>query len=141
MANLYTKSFGSSGALGYENPAFKISIVAPNDQVQQKQGNPRPNPSNDFLDNVEVGSVVAAKVGKRNIVGRISQVFKNNENDIVYVEITIPSGKTFKVDASRVRDTNPDVDQVPDYMDYHLSSNGMFKESTVLKFKEFSALD
>jgi len=137
MANLHSKSFGTTGALGYENPAFKIRIVSPDDSVQQKQGAPRPNPGEDFLDNVEVGSVVAASIGKKSVVGKISRIFKNSENDVVFVEIALPSGKKFKVDATSVRATNPDVDRIPDYMDYNLSTTGMFKESKLFSFQDF----
>lgn len=137
MASLYNKSFGSTGALGYENPAFKISIVSPNDELQQKQGTPRENPNTDFLDNVEVGSVVTAFIGKESVVGKISRIIKNNENDVLFVEIKLNSGKKFKVDASRIQATDPTSDNVPDNLANQVSSNGMFNENKFISFEKF----
>lgn len=140
MGALYVKSFGSTGALGYENPAFKIRIVSPNDDLQQKQGAPRGNPQNDFLDNLEVGDIVSAIVGKETVVGKISKMKKNGENDIVMVEVTTNSGKKIKVDATRIRSTNPIADDVPDNLAVNLSTNGIFQESRILSFQEFIKL-
>jgi len=140
VANLYTKSSGSTGALGYENPAFKISIVAPNDSLQQKQGVPRKNPNTDFQDNIEVGNVITALVGKKKVVGKISRIFKNDENDTVYVELTTNTGSKYKVDSSRIRATDADVDQVPDNLARNISSDGMFAESRFLSFTAFTTL-
>jgi preprotein translocase subunit YajC len=140
MGSLYIKSFGSTGALGYENPAFKIKIVSPNDDLQQKQGVPRRNPRTDFLDNLEVGDVVSAVVGKETIVGKISKMKKNGENDVVMVEVVTNDGKKVKVDATRIRATDPVADDVPDNLAANLSTNGIFQESRVLSFQEFISL-
>jgi hypothetical protein len=139
MSSLYNKSFGTARSLGYENPAFKISIVSPNDDLQQKQGIPRPNAADGYQDNLEVGSVVSAQVGKRNVVGKISRIFKNDENDTVFVEIVLNSGKKFKVDSTRIRDTNPALDNVPDNIATNLFANGIFAESRFYNFSEFSS--
>lgn len=137
MGSLYIKSFGSTGALGYENPAFKIKIVSPNDDLQQRQGAPRSNPSTDFLDNLEVGDVVTAKVGKEDVVGKISKMKKNGQNDVVLVDIMTNDGKKFTVDATRIRSTDPVQDDVPDNLAANLSTNGIFQESKILSFQQF----
>lgn len=139
MSSLYNKSFGTARALGYENPAFKISIVSPNDDLQQKQGIPRPNAGDDFMDNVEVGTVVSANIGKKNIVGKISRIFKNDENDTVFVEITLNSGKKYKVDSTRIRTTDPALDNVPDNVKTNFSTPGIFMENRLMSFEEFDS--
>jgi hypothetical protein len=137
MASLYNKSFGSTGALGYENPAFKISIIAPNDDLQQKQGVPRSNPNTDFQDNVEVGTVVTATIDKKSFVGKISRIFKNDENDTVYVEIVSNTGKKFKIDSSRIRAVDTAIDEVPDNLAQNISTNGIFQENRFMSFDNF----
>jgi hypothetical protein len=138
MASLYNKSFGTTGALGYENPAFKISIVSPNDELQQKQGNPRPNPAGDYQDNLEVGSVVSFTIGKIQVVGKISRIFKNAENDTVFVEVKTNSGKKYKVDSSRVNSKSPAFDNVPDNVATNLSTSGIFAEGRFHSFDKFA---
>lgn len=137
MSSLYNNSFGSAGGLGYENPAFRIRIVSPNDALQQKQGAPRSNPADDNGDNVEVGSVVSARIGKKDIVGKISRIFKNDENDTVFVEVTLNSGKKYKIDSTRIRSTDPALDQVPDNMATNISTHGIFAEARIYSFQEF----
>ena len=137
MSSLYNNSFGSAGGLGYENPAFRIRIVSPNDALQQKQGVLRSNPNNDFKDNIEVGSVVSARINRKDVVGKVSRIFKNDENDTVFVEVTLNSGKKFKIDSTRIRSTDPALDQVPDNIATNISTHGMFAENRIYSFQEF----
>lgn len=139
MGALYNKSFGTTSALGYENPAFKISIVSPNDSLQQPQGVPRPNPNTDFQDNIEIGNIISAKIGKKKVVGKISKIVKNSENDTVYVEIMTNSGRKFKVDSSRISPVDTATDNVPDNVASNISTSGIFAESRFLSFETFSS--
>jgi hypothetical protein len=139
MAGLYNSSAGHS-SLGYENPAFKIQIVNPNDDLQQSESPGRKNPNDDLLDNLVVGQRIVARIGKRKIIGKVTRVYRNAENDGIYVSLTTKDGKTYKVDGSRISTTaaGDSDDQVMKMdMEKPVSSPGLFAESKLLSFEQF----
>lgn len=131
---------GGGGALGYENPAFKIKIVAPNDALQQRQGRPRPNPANSIGDNLREGQPVTARIAGEEIAGIISAIHKNGENDVTFVEIKDNKGNVHKVDISRLGSADKYDEDIPDNLSAATSSPAVFAESRFLSFPEFSNL-
>jgi hypothetical protein len=97
----------STGALlpgrGLINPAFVIKIVPATDDLQQQPSTGRDNPNNDYLDNLKVGTEVLATIGKRKVVGKIQRIIKNELGDGIYAIITDSTGKTHKVEGSRLQ--------------------------------------
>lgn len=139
MAGLYNSSAGHS-SLGYENPAFKLQIVKPNDDLQQPESPGRENPNDDLLDNLVVGQRIVARIGKRKIIGKVTRVFRNAENDGIYVSLVTKDGKSYKVDGSRISTTAPgDSDDQVMKMDMEapVSSPGLFAESKIMSFQQF----
>jgi hypothetical protein len=139
MAGLYNSSAGHT-SLGYQNPAFKIQIVKPNDDLQQAKSPGRNNPSDDLLDNIVVGQRIVARIGKRKVTGRVSRVFRNAENDGIYVSMVTRDGKTYKVDGSRISITafgERDDEVSKADPESAVSSPGLFAESKLMNFEEF----
>ncbi len=97
----------STGALlpgrGLINPAFVIKIVPATDDLQQQPSTGRDNPSNDYLDNLKVGTEVMATIGKKKIVGKIQRIIKNELGDGIFAIIADSTGKTHKVEGSRLQ--------------------------------------
>ena len=97
----------STGALlpgrGLLNPAFVIKIVPATDDLQQRPSSGRDNPNNDYLDNLKVGTEVVADIGKRKVVGKIQRIIKNELGDGIYAIIADSTGKTHKVEGSRLQ--------------------------------------
>jgi hypothetical protein len=136
MASLYGISTSSPAqSMSYENPAFKIQIVKPNDSLQQPKGDPRSNPSNDYLDNVEIGEVVSCMIGKKTIIGKVSKIIKNSEGDGIIAEIVTKDGEKFKVNGSAISVANPS--DVPDDIRQNISSPGILAEKS--RFMTFEA--
>jgi hypothetical protein len=97
----------STGALlpgrGLINPAFVIKIVPATDDLQQQPSTGRDNPSNDYLDNLKVGTEVMATIGKKKIVGKIQRIIKNELGDGIFAIIADSTGKTHKIEGSRLQ--------------------------------------
>jgi hypothetical protein len=97
----------STGALlpgrGLINPAFVIKIVPATDDLQQQRSSGRNNPNNDYLDNLKVGMEVMAMVGKKRIVGKIQRIIKNELGDGIFAIISDSTGKTRKIEGSRLQ--------------------------------------
>jgi hypothetical protein len=139
MASLYSSSAGHA-SLGYENPAFKLQIVKPNDDLQPPESAGRNNPVDDLLDNLVVGQRIVARIGKRKIIGKVTRVYRNAENDGIYVSLVTKEGKAYKVDGSRIATTAMgDSDDRVMKMDMEKpeSSPGLFAESKLLSFEQF----
>ena len=85
------------------------------------------------------GNIISAKIGKKKVVGKISKIVKNSENDTVYVEIMTNSGRKFKVDSSRISPVDTATDNVPDNVASNISTSGIFAESRFLSFETFSS--
>lgn len=130
-------SGNASSSLGYENPAFKIKIVAPTDTLQQKESQPRRNPAEDSGDNIKEGDPVSAKIGERQVTGTVYAVHKNDQNDVIFVEIKDEEGKVHKVDASRVRSSGS-FNDMPDSVRQSASTPGVFSESKFCSYDNFS---
>ncbi len=118
---------------GLVNPAFSIKIVAADDNLQQPESQGRPNPNDDFLNNLAIGDVCGVENDK--LEGRIISIKKNSKDDVIYVKLLDKLGKIHKIEATRIRQEN-----VPDFIDDNrsFSSPGIFNESRLLNFKEFS---
>jgi hypothetical protein len=101
-ASLFGASSPGHSSLGYYNPAFKIRIVNPSDSLQQPAIPGRENPQDDLLDNLYVGQRIVAQIGNRKVSGKISRIFKNTDNEGIFVNMTTKDGKTYKVDGSRI---------------------------------------
>lgn len=101
----------STGALlpgrGLINPAFVIKIVPATDDLQQQRSSGRDNPNNDYLDNLKVGTEVMATIGKKKIVGKIQRIIKNELGDGIFAIIADSTGKTHKIEGSRLQLTSP----------------------------------
>jgi hypothetical protein len=124
-----------SGYLGYINPAFKIRIVSPNDSLQQKPSNGRNNPADDILANLHVDDTVTAKIDDREVTGKVQRIFKNSENEIIYVKIVTQSGKIHKVDASSIHPNSPPRAEIS--RDRNISSPAFFSEHKLLSYTDF----
>jgi hypothetical protein len=144
-ASLFGASNPGHSSLGYYNPAFKIRIVNPSDSLQQPSIPGRENPQDDWLDNLCVGQRIVAHIGNRKVTGKISRIFKNTDNEGVFVEMITKEGKRYKVDGSRISikdsgntgDNQARVDQ-----DRAISSPAFFAENAAPKrfvklFEEF----
>jgi hypothetical protein len=130
----------STGALlpgrGLINPAFVIKIVPATDDLQQQPSVGRDNPNNDYLDNLKLGTEVEATVGDKKISGKVQRIIKNELGDGVYAIVVDSSGKTHKVEGSRISITRGN------YLDNDAaraaSSPGILAERRVLSFGDFS---
>lgn len=123
---------------GLINPAFVIKIVPATDALQEPVSAGRENPNNDLLDNLEVGTEVEAKVGKTSIAGRVQRVIKNGIGDGVYVIVRDAKGKDHKIEGGLISvvgadKPNPERERL-------ISSPGIFNETQVLSFEEFSSM-
>jgi hypothetical protein len=124
---------------GLINPAFVIKIVPATDDLQQKPQNGRPNPNDNFLDNLQIGDSVEADLGKTRLRGRVSRIVKNSNGDAVYVVVKDRKGKKHKVDSSRIK-LSGSTDPGDENQERLVSSPAVFAESKFLSFKEFSRL-
>jgi hypothetical protein len=120
---------------GLINPAFVIKIVPATDNLQQQPSTGRDNPSDDYLDNLAVGSQVIAKVGNRKISGSVQRIIKNELGDGVFVMISDSRGKIHKVEGSRIKKVS--VPSVDDDNARLTSSPATFNESRILSFDDF----
>jgi hypothetical protein len=129
----------STGSLlpgrGLINPAFVIKIVPATDDLQQQPSTGRDNPNNDYLDNLKVGTEVAATIGKRKVVGKIQRIIKNELGDGIFAIIADSTGKTYKVEGSRLELTKSG----PNDSDYirSTSSPALLAENRLMSFKDF----
>lgn len=135
LANVSTG--GGHSSMGYYNPAFKLKIVAANNDMQQPQSQPRDNPSDDFLDNLAVGQSVTAKIGNRKVTGKITRIFRNAENEGIFAQIITRDGKSYKVDGSRITLGASDPQDEVSIPDKATSTPGVFAESKLLSFSQF----
>jgi len=120
---------------GLINPAFVIRIVPATDAMQQPQSQGRDNPTNDYLDNVTVGTQVKTKTTNGVITGKIERIIKNELGDGVYAIVRDAKGKSYKVEGSRLEILgSPSQD---DFIARNTSSPAMFAESKILSFNKF----
>jgi hypothetical protein len=129
----------TSGSLlpgrGLINPAFVIKIVPATDNLQQQPSTGRDNPTEDYHDNLKVGNEVKGRVGKKTIVGKVERIIKNELGDCIYVMVSDPRGKSYKIEASQIEKTRgniPDDDRAA-----LTSSPALFNESDILSFEQF----
>jgi len=120
---------------GLINPAFVIKIVPATDNLQQQPSTGRDNPSNDYLDNLAVGSRVIAKTGKTKIDGVVRRIIKNELGDGVFVMISDNKGKLHKIEGSRI--TKVSAPNADDDKARLTSSPATFNESRILSFDDF----
>lgn len=129
---------GTSGNLpgrGLINPAFVIKIVPATDDMQQNASTGRNNPTNDYLDNLKVGTDVIADLGKRKIRGTVQRIEKNELGDGVFVLIQDENGKTHKVEGSRIsKVSKPNSD---DDKARQVSTPALFNESRFKSYNDF----
>lgn len=128
-------AYSSGGILpgrGLINPAFVIKIVPATDDMQEQPTNGRKNPNTDFLDNLETGASVEARVGKYVISGRVQRIIKNSLGDSTYVVIRDENGKIHKIVSTLITPT--EIDFIPG-KERLSSSPAVFNES----FMSFSA--
>jgi len=121
-------STGGSVSMGYENPAFRIRIVAPNDALQPPRGTNRQM-------GVTMGSPMSAIIDNVEITGKIIDIIKTKDGkDILYVIIVTGDGKRHKVDKSILDKTS-----TPFNIDATIktSTPGIFAESRILSFENF----
>lgn len=140
MANLVSTSTSTNlmPGRGLINPAFVIKVLPATDVLQQPKTSPRPNPEDDYADNLTAGSHVEFTTKKGKMVGMIKRVIKNGESDGIYVEVVDREGEVHKVEASRILgvvkgSVNPDDEKLT-------SSPAIFAESYVMTFEEFAKL-
>jgi len=131
-----TKSTGNGlPGRGLINPAFVIKIVAATDDMQQDPSAGRNNPSNDYLDNLNVGADVIGDLGKHKVRGTVQRIEKNELGDGVYVIIKTKSGKQIKVEGSRIsRVSGPSADDDNARLS---SSPAVFNESRFKTYNDF----
>lgn len=120
---------------GLLNPAFVIKIVPATDDLQQQPSTGRDNPNNDYLDNLKVGTEVMATIGKRKVIGKIQRIIKNELGDGIYAIIADSTGKTYKVEGSRLQLTKSG----PNDSEYirSTSSPALLAEAKFLSFESF----
>lgn len=143
MSNLYGGGSGtiSSGSAvmpgrGFVNAAFSIRIVSPNDDIQEKPQGGRPNPSEDLLDNLEIGTEVSFIRNHKSQHGRVQRIVKNGEGDVTHVMVKVEDGRTHKVEATHLRiEDSPDLED--DREEAKLSAPAVFNENVLLSFSEF----
>jgi hypothetical protein len=120
---------------GLINPAFVIKMVAATDDMQQNASTGRNNPTNDYLDNLNVGADVIGDLGKQKVRGSVQRIEKNELGDGVYVIIKTKSGKEFKIEGSRIsRVSKPSTDDDTARLS---SSPALFNESHFKTYNDF----
>ena len=120
---------------GLINPAFVIKMVAATDDMQQNASTGRNNPTNDYLDNLNVGADVIGDLGKQKVRGSVQRIEKNELGDGVYVIIKTKSGKEFKIEGSRIsRVSKPSTDDDTARLS---SSPALFNESRFKTYNDF----
>jgi hypothetical protein len=124
---------------GLINPAFVIKIVPATDDLQPPRFLGRPNPSDDWMDNLKTGEEVVAKIGKRNITGKVRMLLKNAIGDLAYVKIEDSQGKIHKVQSNLIKRTVPGDFKSP-YGEL-VSSPAIFGESKFLSFSDYHNLN
>lgn len=131
-----SKSIGSTlPGRGLINPAFVIKIVPATDNLQQKPSTGRENPTNDYLDNLKIGTNVKGFTGKRFVKGRVSRIIKDQQGDGIYVIVSDIRGKEHKIEGSQIKILKGA--EIPSDSDSLISSPGLFNESKLLFFSEF----
>lgn len=134
-----SKTVGSSmPGRGLINPAFVIKIVPATDNLQQQPTTGRDNPTNDYLDNLKVGSEIKANVKGKTVYGKVQRIMRNQLGDGTYVVISDSRGKIYKIEGSkliRVRSNN-----IEDNRAELTSSPVVVGESKILSFEEFSRI-
>jgi hypothetical protein len=123
---------------GLINPAFVIKIVPATDNLQQQPSSGRDNPTNDYLDNLKVGTEVKANVNGKTIYGKVQRIMRNQLGDGTYVVISDSRGKIHKIEGSkliRIKTNNLEDDRAE-----LASSPAVVGESRILSFEEFSRI-
>jgi hypothetical protein len=119
---------------GLINPAFVIKIVPATDALQQRKGQGRDNPNDDYLSNCKAGDYVDTKVKGKDISGMIERIIKNSIGDVTYVIIKDSHGETYKVGATKIVPrkvfSNPEDAE-------HTSSPALFAESRFFSYSQF----
>lgn len=122
-------STGGHSSMGYENPAFKIRIVAPNDSLQPPRGTKEQM-------GLSVGDEITVLFKKRNITGKISHIKKARDGkSILFITIVTNSGKKYHVNY-----TQANVVNLSNGEEQEISSPAVFAESKLLDFKQFHKL-
>lgn len=111
--------------MGYDNPAFKIHIISPNDSLQPPRGTKRHM-------NIAIGDSVSFRHGDIEVYGKISgwKLTRNGES-ILFVYIVTEKGKKYRVSMTDLVSKNSNLDTD------NTSSPGIFAESILLDFKQF----
>jgi hypothetical protein len=134
-----SKTVGSAmPGRGLINPAFVIKIVPATDNLQQQPSSGRDNPTNDYLDNLKVGTEVKANVNGKTIYGKVQRIMRNQLGDGTYVVISDSRGKIHKIEGSkliRIKTNNLEDDRAE-----LASSPAVVGESRILSFEKFSRI-
>ena len=135
MTNLGKTTGANLPGRGLINPAFVIKIVPATDILQQQPSTGRDNPKDDYLDNLDIGSEVVAKIGKEEISGTVQRIVKNELGDGIFAIIIDSNGKVHKIEGSRIKkvsasSSNNDKARL-------VSSPAIFNETRFLSFDGF----
>lgn len=125
---------GFSPGRGLINPAFRITLVSPNDDMQQKRAGGRPNPNADVLDNLAISTTINWKHKGKTIQGKVQRLIKNEEGDVSYVIAKSEDGRSHKIEASRVQ--MAETNSTPESEYEPTSTHAYFNES-ILTFEQF----
>jgi hypothetical protein len=112
--------------------------VPATDNLQQPVSNGRDNPTNDYLDNLKVGTEVKANVKGKTVYGKVQRIMRNQLGDGTYVVISDSRGKIHKIEGSkliRIKTNNLEDDRAE-----LASSPAVVGESRILSFEEFSRI-
>lgn len=115
-------------SMGYENPAFKIRIVSPNDSLQPPRGTKEQM-------GIAIGDVISAKIKGTVIDGKVISVKKTRDGKSVqFVTIVTQNDKRYRVNVTQISMFN-NVNTGGE--EQRTSSPAVFAESKLLSFKQF----
>ena len=120
---------------GLMNPAFSIKVVTANDSMQERPSNGRNNQSDDYLDGIKIGDSVTAKIKKKKVTGKVTQIIKNELGDGIYALVVDKNGKEHKIEGSlitKIRQT-----EITDDKAAIMSTPARFNESRFLSYNQF----
>jgi len=118
---------GGHVSMGYNNPAFKIRIVAYDTSIQQPRGT-------DKMMGLSLNSTIDVNIDNKVVTGTVSKIVKNKAGDgILFIELTTKNGKKIRVDYSRLLQST----KFPHIENDNVSTPGVIAEHRILRYDEF----
>jgi hypothetical protein len=100
-------AYGSANlppGLAYENPMMKISIINPDDALEEPTSGDGPDTANDYADKFQIGDVISGQVAGDNdgepVQGSVQQIIRNKNGDGMLILIQDEEGNRLHIDAS-----------------------------------------